>query len=90
MVLHIYIFSGTLSIGHYPILSEAIKKAIYEEKNIVIDFKNVDYMDNSFIGLLMLSKKYQQCLGKSLELQNTSTVIQKLLKYNLVYELLNN
>ncbi len=76
--------SGSIGFSNYREFGNTLKEAIVSEKNIIIDFSSVDFIDNSAIGLLMLTKKYAQVIETEVTLANVNDIVKKLLKYNLV------
>lgn len=65
-------------------IASVFKDAVLKRKNIVLDFKEVNYIDNSFLGLLLVLLKHQFRGGYTLKVKNLSETISQIFKYNLI------
>ena len=78
----------TLS-GYFDILTNAyinndFKKAATIKKDVILDFHNVTYVDNSFLGSLLILIKHQRRNHCKIIIQNLSRDLRKIFKYNLM------
>lgn len=67
---------------------ECFKKIALANKDIRIDMSGVTYVDNSFLGLLLLLHKHQHRRRLELELANVTPDIKKLFYYNVLEHLI--
>jgi N-acetylglucosaminyldiphosphoundecaprenol N-acetyl-beta-D-mannosaminyltransferase len=72
--------------------SEVIRKCFKEftkkKKDVTIDFSETKYVDNSFLGLLLVLLKYQKINDKKLEITNLDKTLREIFKLNLLTYLL--
>ena len=60
------------------------------DKNVVIDFSNVDYIDSSGVGVLIIISKELKKTNKSLRLINLSDRISKILELSSLQEVIQS
>lgn len=65
-------------------IASLFKDAVLKRKDIVLDFKEVNFVDNSFLGLLLIVLKHQFRSGNKLKITNLSQQIDQIFKYNLI------
>jgi anti-sigma B factor antagonist len=70
---------GRLTLEHAPQLRNKIRTLILEEKHIVIDLKEVPFMDSSGLGALVTLYVSARTRGCKLELINMSPALHSLL-----------
>lgn len=70
---------GRLTLEHAPQLRNKIRTLILEEKHIVIDLKDVPFMDSSGLGALVTLYVSARTRGCKLELINMSPALRSLL-----------
>jgi N-acetylglucosaminyldiphosphoundecaprenol N-acetyl-beta-D-mannosaminyltransferase len=64
------------------------KKVILKNKDIIIDFYETKYIDNSFLGILFLLIKYQKINNKRLEIKNLNKKLKRIFKLSLLKDLI--
>jgi N-acetylglucosaminyldiphosphoundecaprenol N-acetyl-beta-D-mannosaminyltransferase len=69
-------------------LREAFKKAATEKRDVVLDLKNVKEIDSAFLGLCLVLYKHLAASGHSLKLINPNKIVQRILKWQKVSDLL--
>ena len=62
-----------------PILEEEMNKEIEKKNNIVIDFKNLEYISSAGLRILIASEKELKTVGKSLEIINVNDDVMNIL-----------
>ena len=70
-------------------IRDHFKKLAGAEKDIVLDFTDTRYVDNSFLGLLLLLFKYQAMQQKKLSLVNVDRELAKIFKWNLLDDIMS-
>jgi anti-anti-sigma factor len=70
---------GKLTLEHAPLLRNKIRTLIPDEKRIVLDLKEVPFMDSSGLGTLVTLYVSGRTRGCKLELVNVSSALRTLL-----------
>lgn len=70
---------GKLTLEHAPQLRNKVRTLIPDEKRIVLDFKEVPFMDSSGLGTLVTLYVSGRTRGCKLELINVSSALRTLL-----------
>ncbi|MBP3200842.1 MAG: STAS domain-containing protein [Lachnospiraceae bacterium] len=73
------LLEGRLDKLSSPILEEEMNKEIEKKKNIVIDFKNLEYISSAGLRILIASEKELKTVGKSLEIINVNDDVMNIL-----------
>ena len=74
--------SGDIAHHTAAVMRETIDQTVESAmpENLIIDFKDVTFMDSSGIGLVMGRYKLMRSLGGEIEVQNVSSHIKKVMK----------
>jgi N-acetylglucosaminyldiphosphoundecaprenol N-acetyl-beta-D-mannosaminyltransferase len=75
---------GTCNHVHRAQIRKDLKELVHRDKDVVLDLSGVDFLDNSFLGTLLLLKKYSLLSGRQLRLSGLSPLLAKILHLNLV------
>lgn len=70
---------GRLTLEHAPHLRNKVRTLILEEKHIILDLKDVPFMDSSGLGALVTLYVSGRTKGCKLELANVSQALRTLL-----------
>lgn len=62
-----------------PILEEEMKKEVAKKKDIVIDFKNLEYISSAGLRILIASEKELKAIGKTMEIINVNEDVMSIL-----------
>lgn len=62
-----------------PILEEEMKKEIEKKKDIVIDFKDLEYISSAGLRILIASEKELKSMGKTMEIINVNDDVMSIL-----------
>lgn len=62
-----------------PILEEEMKKEVEKKKDIVIDFKNLEYISSAGLRILIASEKELKAIGKTMEIINVNADVMSIL-----------
>ena len=73
------LLEGRLDKLSSPILEEEMNKEIEKKKNIVIDFKNLEYISSAGLRILIASEKELKTVGKGLEIINVNDDVMNIL-----------
>ncbi|MDQ7090856.1 MAG: WecB/TagA/CpsF family glycosyltransferase [Methylococcales bacterium] len=76
------ILASHLTLKNKDEIRDIFIESLKKNKTITLNFKQVDYVENKFLGQLLLMIKYQQLNEKKLTLTNLSHKIHKYLKTN--------
>ncbi|MCB6182759.1 STAS domain-containing protein [Leeia sp. TBRC 13508] len=73
--------TGRFDFNSHRVFREAIDKGLAEPnvRQLTIDFKSVDYIDSSALGMLMLLKEKADMARKQVTLSNCSGVARQVL-----------
>ncbi len=71
------------------IVRDAFYSAVIKKKDIILDFKQVIFIDNGFLGLFLLLVKHQKKNKKNIKLENVNKNISMILKMNLIHKTLD-
>jgi N-acetylglucosaminyldiphosphoundecaprenol N-acetyl-beta-D-mannosaminyltransferase len=75
---------GTFTHHQRHDVRETFKDIIFRKKNVVLDFQEVDFVDNSFLGLLLLLIKHQYRNGCLIQVKNLNKELEKVFRHNLI------
>jgi anti-sigma B factor antagonist len=70
---------GKLTVEHAPLLRDKVRTLIIDEKRIVLDLKEVPFMDSSGLGTLVTLYVSGRTRGCKVELINVSPALRTLL-----------
>ena len=62
-----------------PTLEEEMNRELEKKKNIVIDFKNLEYISSAGLRILIASEKQLKTIGKTLEIINVNDDVMSIL-----------
>ena len=62
-----------------PVLEEEMNKELEKKKDIVIDFKNLEYISSAGLRILIASEKQLKTIGKTLEIINVNDDVMSIL-----------
>ena len=62
-----------------PILEEEMKKELEKKKDLVIDFKNLEYISSAGLRILIASEKELKAIGKNMEIINVNDDVMSIL-----------
>lgn len=62
-----------------PILEEEMKKEVAKKKDIVIDFKNLEYISSAGLRILIASEKELKAIGRTMEIINVNEDVMSIL-----------
>lgn len=62
----------------------SFKNAVSRKKKVILDFQEVDFIDNSFLGLLLLLLKHQHRNGCTIQVKNLDKKLEKIFRHNLI------
>ncbi len=62
-----------------PVLEEAMKKELEKKKDIVIDFKNLEYISSAGLRILIANEKELKAIGKTMEIINVNADVMSIL-----------
>ena len=62
-----------------PVLEEAMKKKLKKKKDIVIDFKNLEYISSAGLRILIANEKELKAIGKTMEIINVNADVMSIL-----------
>ena len=62
-----------------PVLEEEMNKELEKKKDIVIDFKNLEYISSAGLRILIASEKQLREIGKTLEIINVNDDVMSIL-----------
>lgn len=62
-----------------PVLEEAMKKELEKKKDIVIDFKNLEYISSAGLRILIANEKELKSIGKTMEIINVNADVMSIL-----------
>ena len=62
-----------------PILEEEMKKEVAKKKDIVIDFKNLEYISSAGLSILIASEKELKPIGMTMEIINVNEDVMSIL-----------
>lgn len=62
-----------------PVLEEEMKKEVEKKKDIVIDFKNLEYISSAGLRILIASEKELKAIGKTMEIINVNEDVMSIL-----------
>jgi len=65
------------------VMKKYFKEAASNDKDVIIDFSEAEYIDNYFLGILLLLFKYKLLQNKKLILQNVGKRVEKIFRLNL-------
>lgn len=71
---------GSISKDDGKMIQTVFSKCVSDNKDVQIDFKETEFIDGNFLGLLLILAKNQEIRGNSLVLINLSVKLQKLLR----------
>lgn len=74
------LLNGRLDKLSSPMLEETINKEIEKKKDIVIDFKNLEYISSAGLRILIAGEKQLKSVGKSMEIINVNDDVMSILK----------
>lgn len=74
------LLNGRLDKLSSPMLEETINKEIEQKKDIVIDFKNLEYISSAGLRILIAGEKQLKSVGKSMEIINVNDDVMSILK----------
>ncbi len=74
--------AGVVTTNQLAEIRPVFKKVILDNKNIVIDLANVEYIDSAFIALLMLVRKHVINNGRRFTLEKSNPIVNKIIYYN--------
>ena len=73
------LIDGRLDKISSPILEEEMNKQLEKKKDIVIDFKNLEYISSAGLRVLIASEKQLKEIGKTLEIINVNDDVMSIL-----------
>ena len=73
------LLEGRLDKLSSPILEEEMNKEIEKKKNMVIDFKNLEYISSAGLRILIASEKELKAIGKTMEIINVNDDVMSIL-----------
>jgi N-acetylglucosaminyldiphosphoundecaprenol N-acetyl-beta-D-mannosaminyltransferase len=79
--------SGDCTIHTMLPLRETFKKSAGEKNNVIIDLKEVSYIDSAFLGLCLILYKHLKSTGHQLKLINPNKAVSRIIKWHNVNEL---
>ena len=68
-------------------IRNCFKDITLKKKDIMVDFSGTIYVDNSFLGLLLLLFKHQDINGKKLKVVNLNNTLKEIFKFNLLVDI---
>ena len=80
---------GDLDIYSEKAFVDFTKSYIEEDKDLIFDFKDLDYIDSTGLGLFMKLYKKQDKKGKSIKIINAKDNVYKLFKITDLIEIFN-
>ncbi len=74
------ILSGRLDTSTSPILEKRLKEEEINEKLVVLDFKDIEYISSAGLRVLLTLKKMIEKDNKALEIHNINEVVSEVFK----------
>ena len=63
-----------------PVLDDFLKKEVVKNKNIVFDFKNLEYVSSAGLRILVSCEKQLKSTNKTMEIVNVNNDVMYILK----------
>lgn len=80
---------GAWTSANIELLRTELKLAVRDRVDIKLDMADVNYVDSSFIGLMLLLYGYQQRVGKRLDVASVENSVSGIFKFNCAQFLLD-
>lgn len=81
-------FSGEIDMLSIKSMKDSLFELSDKKKNIIIDFKNLDYLDSTGIGILLTLNRMQQDNDCTLKLTNVPEKIENILRLSSLNDIL--
>jgi N-acetylglucosaminyldiphosphoundecaprenol N-acetyl-beta-D-mannosaminyltransferase len=75
-------FSGMAARRQVDVAVSAFRKALAAQKDVAVDLSDVDFIDQRFLGLLMVLRKQLRKAGSELHVVGASTPLKRLFRLN--------
>lgn len=75
---------GTCNHVHRNKIRRTMMELVKADRDMVLDLRGVDFMDSSFLGTLLLLKKYSLLSGRQLGLTGMNPLLARMLRLNLM------
>jgi N-acetylglucosaminyldiphosphoundecaprenol N-acetyl-beta-D-mannosaminyltransferase len=75
---------GTFTHNQRHDVRVTFRDTVIKRKNVILDFREVDFIDNSFLGLLLLLIKHQHRNGCLIQIKNLDKELEKVFRHNLI------
>lgn len=75
---------GSFTYSQRDSVRKSFKNAVLKKKKVVLDFRDVDVIDNSFLGFLLLLLKHQHRNGSLIHIKNLNKRLENVFRHNLI------